>query len=405
MRVVLLSGGSGTRLLPISTECCPKQFLPFFEADKSMLYTTYKNIKKFFPFVYFATQSKYIELINTQIKEDINFIIEPDRIGTFGAVLNIANYFKYVEKLSDEEIISIVPTDHDVDCDFYKILEDAALCIKKRNTDICLIGIRPESPSTKYGYIVHENNILKEFKEKPDERLAQKLINNNSLWNSGIIVFKLKYIIDISKKYIEYGNYEEFLANYNNLPKISFDKEILEKNGNIGIIQSNKKWNDLGTWDSLSKKISTADQYNTNIINFEDKEIRNIGVRDSIIINSSNGLALLNKSKQQIYWEDWGFYKNIINYVDGEKNIKSIILNIYRGNTINYNCIENINKIWFVTEGLGEILCKNKKIEIKAGQIIQFSKEKSYVFKALEDVQILELQYNIKQFENCIINV
>lgn len=405
MRVVLLSGGSGTRLWPISTECCPKQFLPFFEADKSMLYTTYKNIKKFFPFVYFATQSKYIELINTQIKEDINFIIEPDRIGTFGAVLNIANYFKYVEKLSDEEIISIVPTDHDVDCDFYKILEDAALCIKKRNTDICLIGIRPESPSTKYGYIVHENNILKEFKEKPDERLAQKLINNNSLWNSGIIVFKLKYIIDISKKYIEYGNYEEFLANYNNLPKISFDKEILEKNGNIGIIQSNKKWNDLGTWDSLSKKISTADQYNTNIINFEDKEIRNIGVRDSIIINSSNGLALLNKSKQQIYWEDWGFYKNIINYVDGEKNIKSIILNIYRGNTINYNCIENINKIWFVTEGLGEILCKNKKIEIKAGQIIQFSKEKSYVFKALEDVQILELQYNIKQFENCIINV
>lgn len=296
--------------------------MPFFEDNESMLLTTFRAIKKNYSSIYVATQDNYVDLIRNQIKENVNFIIEPDRIGTFGAVLNIANYFKYVENLLDDEFVSIVPSDYEVDSEFYKVLNDASLYIKNKNINVCLIGIKPTFPSTQYGYILHQNNIVKRFKEKPDIETANKLISENALWNSGILVFRLKYIIEISKKYLEYKTYEEFIVMYNKLQKNSFDKEVLEKIKNIGIIESNNSWNDLGTWESLSSKISKPDQYNTNIINFENKEIQNKGIKDAIIINCINGLALINKNLEEIYWRNWGYYKIIDNYCEEENNIK-----------------------------------------------------------------------------------
>ena len=271
MKVVLLSGGSGTRLWPMSTEDCPKQFVSFFDDDESMLYSTYKKVNNNFSSIYVATQQPYVELIKEQINNTVNFIIEPNKIGTVGAIFNIAAYFKYVEGLSDEEIISVVPTDHEVENHFYRVLNDAYLHIKNNNENICLVGIKPTFASTQYGYILHKNNEVVKFLEKPNENVAKELISKNALWNSGIIVFKLGHIIEISKRYLNYNNYEEFKLLYNTLLRSNFEKEVLEKENNIGIIKSISNWNDLGTWEVLSSKISTPDQYNTNIINLEDK--------------------------------------------------------------------------------------------------------------------------------------
>ncbi len=403
MKVVLLSGGSGTRLWPISNESCPKQFIPFFEDNESMLYSTYKNVKKHFSDIYIATQRDYFDLIKTQISKNINFIEEPNKIGTFGAILNIAVYFKCCKMLNDDELIAVIPTDHDVDSKFYKILNETTSKIDEV-ANMCLIGIKPTSSSTKFGYILHKNNKVEKFIEKPTMEVAKQLIDNNSLWNSGILVFKLKYIIELSKKYLKYNTYDEFINMYNNLPKNSFDREVLEKEKNIAIIETNDSWNDLGTWDSLSAKISTPDQYNTNIINFENKEIRNNGIRDAIIVNSVEGLALINKNNECFYWKDWGYYKVIKNYEE-ENNIKIKFLNIFSENNISYQYHKYRNENWFILKGNGSVIIDNKLFKVKAGDVLTIDKNKLHCIRANSDLQMIEIQHGQKNIENDIVKI
>ena len=405
MKVVLLSGGSGTRLWPVSTENCPKQFIPLFKDDESMLLTTFRSVKKNYSSIYIATQNSYVDLIKKQIQEKVNFISEPDRIGTFGAILNIANYFKYVENLEDEDIISVVPTDHDVNSDFYKSLSIASSYLKSNDNNICLIGIKPTIPSIQYGYILHKNSKIKKFIEKPDLENAKKLINKNALWNSGILVFKLKYMIDISKNYLEYKTYEEFIEMYNKLPKNSFDKEVLEKIKNIGIIETNSSWNDLGTWETLSKKISLPDKYNTNIINFEDKKIKNNGVSDAIIVNSNNGILLIKKNVNEIFWRQWGNFKIIDKYEDKKNCIKIKLLNIFKDKNISYQYHNFRNETWFILNGFGEVILDKKIFNIQSGDVIQIPKQKLHSIKASEDIQIIEVQYGEENSEEDIVRI
>ena len=224
-----------------------------------------------------------------------NVITEAKSIGTYGAILNVAVYLKYIEKCDDNEIISIIPIDHDVEDFFYEILIEAEKNIIKNKYDICLIGINPTYPSTQYGYILSNNGIVTKFKEKPNEEDAIKLIKSNALWNSGIVVFRLKKILKIIEKHFKITTYDSFLKKIIKLPCVSFDKEVLEKEKNIGIIRTNLYWNDLGIWENLAQKISTPDKYNTNIINFENKKIVNKGIKNAIIVNSNNGIILISK--------------------------------------------------------------------------------------------------------------
>lgn len=260
MQIVLLSGGKGKRLWPISTDKVPKQFIKLFLNASSMLSRTYKLVLKNSSKekIYIATGREYAANVKHEIKDFDNFIFEPDYIGTFGAILNVAVFLN--ENSNNDDIVSIVPTDHNVDNNFYDVLYEAEKLLKDSSTDICLIGIKPTFPSEQFGYILHKKNEVISFSEKPKEDTAVSLIDKGALWNSGIVVFKLKSIINIAKKYFNYKNYEDFLNNYSNLPHNSFDKEVLEKNKNISIIKCDKEWNDLGTWEVLAPMISKPDQ-------------------------------------------------------------------------------------------------------------------------------------------------
>lgn len=405
MKVVLLSGGSGTRLWPVSTEDCPKQYVPFFKNNNSMFENTYNQITKLFSSIYIATQKKYQTIVKKQIDKKIKFIIEPQKIGTFGAILNTAVYLKYKEKVSDDEFISIVPTDHDVDKEFYKILLETEKLLETKKLNVCLVGIKPTNPSNQYGYIIQENNIVKEFIEKPSTIKAKKLIKNNALWNSGIVVFKLKHIINLSKKYLEYEDYNDFIKKYNTLPNNSFDREYLEKEKNICVIETNKKWNDLGTWDTMSNKISQPDEFNTNIINFENKEIKNKGISNSIIVNSKDGLLLLNKNIEKIYWKEWGYYKIIFSSTNNNNNIKIKQLNISKDNNISYQYHNYRNEDWYILSGTGKIIKDKKIINITAGDRISIKTKELHCIRALTDLIIIETQYGEKTEERDIVRI
>lgn len=401
MKIVLLSGGKGKRLWPLSTDNVPKQFVPLFNDASSMLKKTYDSIVENYGVnnIYIATGNGYKDEVLNEIKEFKNFILEPAYIGTFGAILNIAIYLKEIEKVSNDEIISIVPIDHDVDKKFYKILVDAKKTIENEKSDICLIGIKPTFPSTQYGYIINSNNRVLSFKEKPDIELAAKLIVDNALWNSGIVNFRLGKILQIAKQYLNYSSYDDFLNKYTLLPHKSFDTEVLEKESNLLVISCDAHWNDLGTWDRLSSKISTSDDYNTNVINFENKKVVNEGIENAIIVNTHNGIKLMKKNINNNVFRQWGYYE-VLNVFDNDPiYIKIKKLTIIDNRNISYQYHNHRSEEWFVLKGIGEVIIDGKCSKIKSGDIIKVNKKVKHSIRALKTLEIVEVQYGDEKIE------
>lgn len=383
MKIILLSGGKGKRLWPVSTDKMPKQFVPFLNNTESMLKKTYKSILKIYneEDIFIATSKEYEKDVLKEISKFKNFIFETAYIGTFGAILNILVYLKEVKKVSDEEIISIIPIDHDVNDNFYDNLEKAKIKIEEKSLNICLIGIKPTFPSTQYGYILNNNEIVEEFKEKPKIDVAEKLIRENALWNSGIVVLKIKMLKEIINKYCNYKTYEEFLKLYTTLPQNSFDKEVLEKTQNIGIIKSEESWNDLGTWEILAPKISDTDQYNTNIINLENKKIINDGVKNSIIINSENGIKLINKKNTNISYYEWGYIKSFNELNNASLPVTVNYITIYPKKSLEYEKNDNC-KTLYIINGTGKINIEDKIKTLKAKKIITINKNRKHTITA-----------------------
>ena len=406
MKIVLLSGGKGKRLWPVSTDKVPKQFIKVFSDASSMLSKTYNLVlkKSNKEDIYIATGREYGEDVKKELNDFSNFIFEPAYIGTFGAILNVAAFLE--ENSSLDEIISIVPIDHNVGDNFYDNLYRAEELLKNSTSNICLIGIKPTFPSEQYGYILHENNKVLSFAEKPNEDTAINLIHEDALWNSGIVVFKLKGIVELAKKYFDYKNYEDFLNNYSNLPHNSFDKEVLEKTKDISIIKCDDSWNDIGTWEVLAPIISKPDKYNTNIINFEDKEIVNDGVRDAIIINSPNGLKIIPKDRKEIIHRIWGYYEILNEFKFNEVNIKIKRLTILPNKNISYQYHHNRGENWYILDGDGEVIIDNKLMKANEGDIFSIGKEKKHSIRALSKLTILEVQYGpVKHSETDIVRI
>ena len=396
MKCVLLSGGKGKRLWPISTDDAPKQFVHLFNDNESMLKRTYDAISNIIDSrdIFIATGEEYRNDVLSEINDFSNFIFEPSYIGTFGAILNIAVYFREKLAIPLDEVISIIPIDHDVSIDFYKDVFKAEDVLKNINSDICLVGVKPTFPSTQYGYISHDSGYVTSFFEKPDFDKALLLMNNGALWNSGVVNFRLKRIIDLSKKYLSFKNYDDFYKQYDSLAHTSFDYEVLEKEESISLIATDYTWNDIGTWDILASKLSVSDKYNTNIINFDKKKIVNDGVCDSIIINSKEGIRLIKKDIDDMVFRQWGYYKVLNVFNSPFLHIKVKELTLLPNKNISYQYHKYRNEEWFVLSGNGEIVINGKHLNITAGDVVTVDKMKNHSIRAIDTLKIIEVQYS-----------
>lgn len=267
---VILVGGSGKRLIPISCESNPKQFHVFDDNNLSLIQQTYQRLLLIYEKknIYFLTCAKYVKKIKEQIKDlrKHQLIIEPSQRNT-GPAINFAIRF-LLKKYTPNSVVSFFPADHYIDNNeqFLRSINDGISLAIKTN-QISLIGLKPIFPSTNYGYIRYQDNGKEKsflnFIEKPDFEKAKKMLDEKCyLWNLGIFILSLqvgsnlfetmeykqnKVVDKILKSYSK--NRRTFL--YNSLDKISFDKQILEKNKKISIVEANFYWSDLGTWESI----------------------------------------------------------------------------------------------------------------------------------------------------------
>lgn len=263
MNIILLSGGSGKRLWPLSNDVRSKQFLKIFrKADgtkESMAMRMYRMIKEVDTesTITIATSENQIPQIKAQLGESVGISIEPTRRDTFPAIALAASYLKK-NGLREDEPVVVCPVDPYVEADYFECLKELSDAAEKEDAaNLTLMGIEPTYPSEKYGYIIPNSkdhiSSVSEFKEKPTVDVAEMYIKQGALWNGGVFAFKLSYVLGIATDLFGTDDYDELFQKYDSLQKISFDYAVVEKEKSINVIRFAGSWKDLGTWNTLTE--------------------------------------------------------------------------------------------------------------------------------------------------------
>lgn len=427
MKLILLSGGSGKRLWPLSNDTRSKQFLKVLDSELdykvSMVQRVWSQLEEvgLAKDSAIATSKIQREMIHSQVGIDVPIITEPERRDTFPAIALASTYLNTVEKISEDEIVVVLPVDPYVEADFFQCVKDLENVILETKTDLALIGVKPTYPSSKYGYIVPSDKLdncleVSHFEEKPSEEKAEKLIEKNALWNCGVFAFKLGYLLDILREKNLPLEYEVLNSQYSKLPKISFDYEVVEKAQNIIALPYDGYWKDLGTWNTLTEEMATTkvgkgvisgDSINTHLINELDIPITVLGVKDLVVAASPDGILVSDKAAspkikdlikdfdQPPMYEEriWGWSRTLdySKYDNGEEMVTKRIC-IHEGKNSTYHYHNLRNEVWTIVKGDGELILDNNITRVKAGDVVHLPAGKKHGVRAISELEFIEVQ-------------
>lgn len=325
---LILAGGTGERFWPASSEKKPKQFLPL-TGNLPVIRETVERVRDLtgLPKVYVVTTRAQFPILCETLSDlpTENIIVEPEGRNTAPCLLLSVAYIKLKEK--KDEVIAVLPSDHYVEDnkEFQKCLK-RAYTVAETEKKIITIGIKPDRPETDYGYIAVgtevESGVFNglKFIEKPDYINAKHYVEKGYLWNSGIFVFDNKVFLEMLKRYspglyssytklkkgIDSGNIKKI---YMQFPKVSIDYALMESVPSFLVIPGNYGWDDLGTWRSLETvypkdshgNIIIGDVELTDVSNCviysPDKLVAVVGVKDSVIAVSENGVLICHKEQ------------------------------------------------------------------------------------------------------------
>ncbi|MCD8248366.1 MAG: mannose-1-phosphate guanylyltransferase, partial [Lachnospiraceae bacterium] len=263
MNIVLLSGGSGKRLWPLSNDVRSKQFIKIFRTEngeyESMVQRVYRQIKTVDAdaTVTIATSKKQLSAIYNQLGEDVGVSVEPCRKDTFPAIALATAYLHDVRGIGLDEPVVVCPVDPYVDDDYFEALKALGEQASKGEVNLVLMGIEPTYPSEKYGYIIpatkEQSSMVDTFREKPDKETAGVYIARGVLWNGGVFAYRLRYVLDKAHELIDFVDYADLFDKYGMLTKISFDYAVVEKEPEIQVMRFAGEWKDLGIWNTLTE--------------------------------------------------------------------------------------------------------------------------------------------------------
>jgi mannose-1-phosphate guanylyltransferase len=423
MNIILLSGGSGKRLWPLSNEVRSKQFLKIFrKADgtkESMAMRMYRLIKEVDPesTITIATSENQIPQIKAQLGEQVGISIEPTRRDTFPAIALATAYLKKIGVDVDEPVV-VCPVDPYVESDYFECLKELSDAAGKDDSaNLTLMGIEPTYPSEKYGYIIpisqdHISPVSK-FKEKPKAKDAEKYIEQGALWNGGVFAFKLSYVLGIAEDLFGTDSYDELFSKYETLPKISFDYAVVEKEKSINVIRFSGSWKDLGTWNTLTEAMdevvsgnAMADGCeNTHVINELGIPVIALGIKDCIVAATPDGILVSDKERSpdlKSFVADarpmyerrgWGEYKvfDYKRHEDGQNSLTKELI-IAPGQHISYQRHKHRTEIWTFIEGVGELILDDVVKEVHRGDVAVIQAGTKHAIKGITELHIIEVQ-------------
>lgn len=418
MNIVLLSGGSGKRLWPLSNDIRSKQFIEIFRTAgdeyESMVQRIYRQIKTVDPeaSITIATSKSQVSSIHNQLGENVDISVEPCRRDTFAAIALATAYLHDVKGIPADEAVVVCPVDPYVENSYFecvKALYDAA---QTGEHNLVLMGIEPTYPSEKYGYIKPNaggNGFT--FTEKPTRERAEAYIADGALWNGGVFAYKLDYVLRKSQELLGARDYNTLFSNYENLKKISFDYAVVEQETSIEVLRYSGTWKDLGTWGTLTDAMEertigdvklSDDCANVHVINQLGLPIIAVGLKDVIIGASPDGILVSDKDLssnikpyvdtmvQQVMYADksWGTFR----VLDVSQNSLTIKVSLRPGEHMNYHSHEHRDEVWTITSGTGRTYIDGMEQIVSCGDVVTMAAGCKHLIIADTEMQIIEVQ-------------
>ncbi|KXY30279.1 mannose-1-phosphate guanylyltransferase [Bacillus cereus] len=442
MHIILLSGGAGKRLWPLSNNVRSKQFLKLLpsklKADKqiSMIQRIWQQLcnADLSKNSIIATNKFQVEIIQNQLGSNIPLVIEPNRRDTYPAIILSSLYLHSIEKIRHDEIIVVMPVDFHVKDDFFEHIKSVSSHLKDSKVDIALIGIKPTTISDRYGYIIPQHTatiknkyqLVDSFIEKPNEKQAKDLIDKGAFWNAGVFAFKLGFILEHIKQKKYPIDFDEMMQFYNKLPYNSFDYEFVEKNHNIIVIPYDGEWKDLGTWKSLTEEINSpvlgkgnisSNSENINIINELEFPISVVGVSNLIVAVCSDGILIANKEESEkikgsfcqfnprpMYDERrWGWYRVLDCFKSqNKKEVLTKKVFVESGKNISYQKHFHREEVWTIVCGTGLVVVEKEIWPVNPGDVVKIPVGTLHSIKATTNLEFIEVQMGSKLIEEDI---
>lgn len=420
MNIILLSGGSGKRLWPLSNDIRSKQFIKIFKtADgyESMVQRVYRQIKEVDPAasVTIATSKTQVSSIHNQLGDSVGVCVEPCRRDTFPAIALASAYLHDVKGVAPQEPVVVCPVDPYVNNDYFEALHALSQLAQQGAANLTLMGIEPTYPSEKYGYIIPETSDavskVKTFKEKPDAKTAADYIAQGALWNGGVFAYRLGYVLDRAHEMIEFAGYRDLYDRYETLPKISFDYAVVEKEPHIQVMRFAGQWKDMGTWNTLTeameepgigKAILSDSCRNVHVLNELDVPVLCMGLQDVVVSASPEGILVSDKEQssyikpfvdaidQQIMFAEksWGSFR----VLDIEDESLTIKVTLNPGHGMNYHSHQRRDEVWTVISGRGRAVVDGVERPVQAGDIVRMPAGCRHTILADSELKLIEVQ-------------
>lgn len=440
---VILSGGSGTRLWPVSRPKYPKQFCELF--DEPLQNLTLKRLARFgSPWI--LTSQTLADFTEKKAKEagfpQAKIIFEPVGKNTAPAIALLCKVMEM--KGLTKEIVGVFPADHLIEKEdvFTSAIELAAT--SARENKVVTLGIKPTSPETGYGYIQTDKQpfsykkqlstyqVLK-FHEKPSHDLAlQFLSDGNYYWNAGIFIFPVELMIEFFERYqpaiwdalsilkADFSNIKEV---YSLMPSISIDYAIMEKlsASELLCVPCNPKWSDVGSWDAVAEVYINSGRSRGNpievgskdnfVLPYNGKGYAFVGVDDLIVVDSGDALLIskkghtqdvklvvdrLKKEKSKLAEEHvfeerpWGRFE----ILRDKNHYKSKVIMVNPKSQISYQSHDQREEHWIITRGEGEVVLDEQVIPVKAGSYVKIPTKSKHRIRNTKDtpLEFIEVQ-------------
>ena len=421
MNIVLLSGGSGKRLWPLSNDIRSKQFIKIFKLEdgryESMVQRVYRQIRNVDSGarITVATSKTQVSAIHNQLGDGVGISVEPCRRDTFPAIVLATAYLHDVQGIDPEEGVVVCPVDPYVDESYFAMLKTLGQQAEKGEANLVLMGIEPTYPSEKYGYIIPENKDIiskvSTFKEKPDIKTAETYIAQGAPWNGGVFAYKMSYRLEKAHELIDFTDYQDLFAKYETLTPISFDYAVAEKESRIQVIRYGGQWKDLGTWNTLTESMEESaigeavlneKCENVHVLNELGIPILCMGLHDVIVSASPEGILVsdkiqssyikpfVDKIDQQIMFAEksWGSFR----VLDVEDESLTIKVTLNAGHSMNYHSHKNRDEVWVVVSGRGRTIVDGMEQVVHTGEVITMQAGCRHTILADTELKLIEVQ-------------
>ena len=405
MNIVLLSGGSGKRLWPLSNDIRSKQFIKILKQKdgsyESMVQRVYRQIRSVNKdaSVTIAASRAQVSSIRNQLGDSVGISVEPCRRDTFPAIVLVSAYLRDVQGVDSNEPVVVCPIDPFVEEDYFQMLKRLSDQAEKGEANLVLMGIAPTYPSEKYGYIIPEDaeeiSRVLEFKEKPVKTAAEEYIRNGALWNGGVFAYRLGYVLEQAQKRIDFTDYHDLFSKYETLEKISFDYAVAEQEDQIQVMRFAGQWKDLGTWNTLTEAMEE---------NCVGKAILNDTCSNVHVVISASAEGILVSDKEQSSYikpfvdgitqqvmfaeKSWGSFR----VLDVEEESLTIKVTLNSGHRMNYHSHKNRDEVWTVISGRGYTIVDGMQQEVAPGDVITMEAGCRHTIVAWTELKLIEVQ-------------